>query len=151
MSDKLDRFTKRTQQVLSQAVEEARRLNHDYVGTEHLLLGLVKEEDGITAKVLRTMDVRPTHVIRSLKRLMAERGGAPVGRPALTPSTKRVIQAAIDEARNMGHHYIDPGHLLLGLVAHEQCIATQALEKLGVDPQRLRTGVPPPDHCMGTG
>jgi len=138
MAGKLDRFTKKTQLVLSQAVEEARRLNHDYVGTEHLLLGLVKEENGITAKVLRAMNVKPAQVIRTLEHMMPRKPGARVSRPILTPSTKRVIQAAIDEARNMGHHYINPGHLLLGLVAHEQCIATQVLEKLGVDPQRLR-------------
>jgi len=158
MTDKLDRFTKKTQRVLSRAVEEARRLNHDYVGTEHLLLGLVKEENGITAKVLRSMDVKPTHVIRTLEHMMPKRRGTRVNRPVLTPSTKRVIQAAIDEARNMGHHYIDPGHLLLGLAAHEPCIATQVLEKLGVDPQRLRTatvrhlleaGEPTPEETPG--
>jgi len=138
MAGKLDRFTKKTQQVLSQAAEEARRLNHDYVGTEHLLLGLIKEENGITAQVLRAMDVRPSHVIRALERMMPERRGTRVSKPSLTPSTKQVIQAAIEEARNMGHHYIKPGHLLLGLVAHEHSIAMHVLEQLGVDPQRLR-------------
>ncbi|MBC8447149.1 MAG: ATP-dependent Clp protease ATP-binding subunit [Chloroflexi bacterium] len=158
MSQKLDRFTKKTQQILSQAVEEARRLNHDYVGTEHLLLSLVKEEEGITAQVLRGMDVRPLHIIRSLERMMPERRGTRVGRPVLTPSTKQVIQTAIDEARTMGHHYINPGHLLLGLVALDPCIATEALEKLGVNPQQVRTaavrhlletGEPSPERARG--
>ncbi|MDH7484946.1 MAG: ATP-dependent Clp protease ATP-binding subunit [Anaerolineae bacterium] len=158
MSEKLDRFTKQTQQILSQAVEEARRLNHDYVGTEHLLLSLVKEEEGITAQVLRRLDIRPSHVIRSLERMMPERRGARVSRPVLTPSTKEAIQKAIDEARAMGHHYISPGHLLLGLMANEPCIATEALEKLGVNPKQVRTaavrhllemGEPAPEKAKG--
>jgi ATP-dependent Clp protease ATP-binding subunit ClpC len=139
MTGKINRFTKQTQQVLSQAVEEARRLNQDSVGTEHLFLGLVKEDGGITADVLRALDVKPAHVTRTLERLMSKREGQRVSHPALTPSTKRVIQAAVDEARNMGHHYIDPGHLLLGLLAQEECIAVQVLQKLGTDLQVLRT------------
>jgi len=143
MTEKINRFAKKTQQVLSQAVEEARHLNHDYVGTEHLLLGLVKEDDGITVKVLKAMDVKPTHVTRTLARVMSKREGRREGKrvsqPALTPSTKRVIQAAVDEARNMGHHYINPGHLLLGLLDQGECIAVQVLEKLGMDPKQVRT------------
>jgi ATP-dependent Clp protease ATP-binding subunit ClpC len=138
MTDKINRFTKRTQQVLSQSVEEARRLNHDYVGTEHLLVGLVKEDDGITGDVLRALGVKPAHVTRTLERMMATREGKRVSQPTLTASTKRVIQAAVDEARSMGHGRIDPGHLLLGLLAQEECIAVQVLEKLGVDRQSVR-------------
>lgn len=143
MTEKINRFAKKTQQVLSQAVEEARHLNHDYVGTEHLLLGLVKEDNDITVKVLKAMDVKPAHVTRTLARVMSKKAGRREGKrvsqPALTPSTKRVIQAAVDEARNMGHHYINPGHLLLGLLDQGECIAVQVLEKLGMDPKQVRT------------
>ena len=143
MTEKINRFAKKTQQVLSQAVEEARHLNHDYVGTEHLLLGLVKEDNDITVKVLKAMDVKPAHVTRTLARVMSKKAGRREGKrvsqPALTPSTKRVIQSAVDEARNMGHHYINPGHLLLGLLDQGECIAVQVLEKLGMDPKQVRT------------
>jgi ATP-dependent Clp protease ATP-binding subunit ClpC len=139
MADKINRFTRRTQQVLSQSVEEARRLNHDYVGTEHLLVGLVKEDDGITSEVLRAMGVKLAQVTRTLERMMSAREGQRVSQPTLTASTKRVIQAAVDEARRMGHDRIEPGHLLLGLVAQEESIAVQVLEKLGVDRSSVRT------------
>ena len=112
MTDKINRFTKKTQQVLSRAVEEARLLNQDYVGTEHLLLGLMKDAEEITSNVFAVLDVQSALVIRTLERMMSKRQGQQVSQPALTPSTKRVIQIAVDEARNMGHHYINPDHLL---------------------------------------
>ena len=139
MTDKINRFTKKTQQVLSRAVEEARLLNQDYVGTEHLLLGLMKDAEEITSNVFAVLDVQSALVIRTLERMMSKRQGQQVSQPALTPSTKRVIQIAVDEARNMGHHYINPGHLLLGLLTLEECIAVQVLEKLGLDLQAVRT------------
>jgi len=141
MTDKINRFTKKTQEVLSQAVEEARRLNHDYVGTEHLLLGLIKEDEEVTTPVLEALEVNTTHVTRSLRRMLTKRDGERVSQPTLTPSTKKVIQDAVDEARNLGHHYISPGHVLLGLIGQGDTIATQVLERLDLDLDVLRSAV----------
>ena len=87
MTDKINRFTKKTQEVLSQAVEEARRLNHDYVGTEHLLLGLISEDKDVTAQVLEGLEVNTTHVTRAIRRMLTKREGERVSQPTLTAST----------------------------------------------------------------
>ena len=114
MSDKLDRFTKRARRVLTLAQEEALRLNHNYIGTEHLLLGLVREENGVAVKVLRELGVEPSQVIRAVERTVGRGERAPFGKPSLAPRTKRVIELAVDEARLMGHHYIGTEHLAAG-------------------------------------
>ena len=127
MSDKLDRFTKRARRVLTLAQEEALRLNHNYIGTEHLLLGLVREENGVAVKVLRELGVEPGQVIRAIERTVGRGERAPFGKPTLAPRTKRVIELAVDEARLMGHHYIGTEHLLLGLVREGEGIAVNVL------------------------
>src|SRR5512147_700892 len=102
MSDKLDKFTKRARRVLTLAQEEALRLNHNYIGTEHLLLGLVREENGVAVKVLRELGVEPSQVIRAVERTVGRGERPPFGKPTLAPRTKRVIELAVDEARLMG-------------------------------------------------
>lgn len=139
MSDKLDRFTKRARRVLTLAQEEALRLNHNYIGTEHLLLGLVREENGVAVKVLRELGVEPTQVIRAVERTVGRGERAPFGKPTLAPRTKRVIELAVDEARLMGHHYIGTEHLLLGLVREGEGIAVNVLRGLGINLDRVRT------------
>ncbi len=139
MPDKLDRFTKRARRVLTLAQEEALRLNHNYIGTEHLLLGLVREDNGVAVKVLRELGVEPGQVIRAVERTVGRGERAPFGKPTLAPRTKRVIELAVDEARLMGHHYIGTEHLLLGLVREGEGIAVNVLRGLGVNLERVRT------------
>ncbi len=139
MSDKLDRFTKRARRVLTLAQEEAVRLNHNYIGTEHLLLGLVREENGVAVKVLRELGVEPNQVIRAVERTVGRGERPPFGKPTLAPRTKRVIELAVDEARLMGHHYIGTEHLLLGLVREGEGIAVNVLRGLGINLDRVRT------------
>jgi len=138
MSDKLDKFTKRARRVLTYAQEEATRLSHNYIGTEHILLGLIREEEGLAAKVLRDLGVDQARVRRVVEDIVG-RGQAPAGtRLSLTPRTKRVIELAVDEARRMGHHYIGTEHLLLGLVREGDGIAVNVLKSLNVSPDKVR-------------
>ncbi len=139
MTDKFDRFTKRARRVLQLAQEEAQRLNHNYIGTEHLLLGLVREENGVASKVLIELGVDPNQVIRAVERTVGRGERPPFGKPTLAPRTKRVIELAVDEARLMGHHYIGTEHLLLGLVREGEGIAVNILRGLGVSLDRVRT------------
>jgi len=139
MSDNLDRFTKRARRVLTLAQEEALRLNHNYIGTEHLLLGLVREENGVAVKVLRELGVEPSQVIRAVERTVPRGDRPPFGKPTLAPRTKRVVELAVDEARLMGHHYIGTEHLLLGLVREGEGIAVNVLRGLGINLDRVRT------------
>ncbi len=137
--DKFDRFTKRARRVLALAQEEAIRLNHNYIGTEHLLLGLVKEENGVAVKVLRELGVEPGEIIRAVERTVGRGERRPFGKPTLAPRTKRVIELAVDEARLMGHHYIGTEHLLLGLVREGEGIAVSILRSLGISLERVRS------------
>jgi ATP-dependent Clp protease ATP-binding subunit ClpC len=138
MADNFDRFTKQARQVLQVAQEEAIRLNHNYIGTEHLLLGLAKEEHGIAARVLREVGATPADVVRAVERMAPRNPRAPFGKPALTPRTKRVIELAVDEARQMGHPNIGTEHLLLGLVQETEGIAAEVLRSLGVNLDKVR-------------
>jgi ATP-dependent Clp protease ATP-binding subunit ClpC len=141
MTDKLDRFTKHAKQVLQIAQEEATRLNHNYVGTEHLLLGLAKEENGLASKVLRELGATSNDVTRAVERMAPRNPRAPFSKPTLTPRTKRVIEVAVEEARQMGHPYIGTEHLLLGLVQEEEGIGSEVLRGLGMSLDRIRTQV----------
>ncbi len=128
MNDKFDKFTERARKVLSLAQEEAQRFNHNYIGTEHLLLGLVREGDGVAAKVLNNLGVE-LNKVRSAVEFIIGRGDRMVlGEIGLTPRAKKVIELAVDEARRLGHHYIGTEHLLLGLVREGEGIAAGVLE-----------------------
>ncbi|NLE77160.1 MAG: NDP-hexose 4-ketoreductase, partial [Chloroflexi bacterium] len=137
-SDKLDRFTRRAKRVLKTAQEEAQRLRHSYIGTEHLLLGLVREESGVAAQVLHEMGVDTQQLATTIERLVGRGDQASIGMPELTPRTKRVIKYAVDEARLMGHQYIGTEHLLLGLVREGEGVAVDILRGLGMDLEKVR-------------
>jgi ATP-dependent Clp protease ATP-binding subunit ClpC len=138
-NERFDKFTERARKVLTLAQEEATRFNHNYIGTEHLLLGLVREGEGVAAKVLSNLGVELNRV-RSAVEFIIGRGDRPtVGEIGLTPRAKKVIELAVDEARRLGHHYIGTEHLLLGLVREGEGIAAGVLESLGVNLEKVRT------------
>ncbi|MFN2184241.1 MAG: Clp protease N-terminal domain-containing protein, partial [Anaerolineae bacterium] len=141
MAENLDRFTTRARRVLTTAGEEAKRLNHQFIGTEHILLGLVAEEGGVAMRVLRELKITPGQIRSSVERAVG-RGPRPVlKQPALTPRTKQVIELAVDEARRLGHHYIGTEHLLLGLVREGKGVAVDVLRSLDAPPERIRAEV----------
>jgi ATP-dependent Clp protease ATP-binding subunit ClpC len=135
--DKMDRFTQRARRVLSLAHEEAERLHHNYIGTEHILLGLIREEGGVAGKVLRELGLEPARVKEMVERLTGV-GRHTGGRPELAPGAQQVLQLAVEEARRMGHHYIGTEHLLLGLVRHNEGLGVDVLRRLGVTPEQVR-------------
>ncbi|OQY21182.1 MAG: NDP-hexose 4-ketoreductase [Anaerolineaceae bacterium 4572_32.1] len=137
--DKFDLFTKRAKRVLMLAQEEAQRMRHNYIGTEHLLLGMLKEEKSIASKVLGKLDADPEHMQRLIERLTETRQRAFGGKPTLTPRTRKVLETAVDEARRMGHHYIDTGHLLLGLIQQKEGIAINVLREAGISLKQIRS------------
>jgi len=140
-SDRFDKFTERARKVLTLAQEEAQRFNHNYIGTEHLLLGLVREGDGVAAKVLANLGVE-LNKVRSAVEFIIGRGDRTVtGDIGLTPRAKKVIELAVDEARRLNHHYIGTEHLLLGLVREGEGIAAGVLESLGVSLDKVRNQI----------
>jgi ATP-dependent Clp protease ATP-binding subunit ClpC len=137
VADKMERFTQRARRVLSLAHEEAERMHHNYIGTEHLLLGLIREEGGVAGRVLRELGLEPARVKEMVER-MTGIGRHAGGRIDLAPGTEHVLQLAIDEARQMGHHYIGTEHLLLGLIRHGEGVGLDVLRRLGVTPEQVR-------------
>lgn len=134
-----DRFNDRAKRVLALAQDEAIRFNHDYIGTEHLLLGLVREGDGAAARALQTLGVQLSQVRKAVESTIGR--GDSTTTPAeitLTPRTKKVIELAIDEARQLGHSHVGTEHLLLGLVREGEGIALGVLEGLGVSLEKVR-------------
>src|ERR1700742_3869817 len=141
MAARFDKFSERARKVLQLAQEEAQRFNHNYIGTEHLLLGLVREGDGVAAKVLNNLGVELSKV-RSAVEFIIGRGEKSVsGEIGLTPRAKKVIELAVEEARRMNHSYIGTEHLLLGLVREGEGIASGGLESLGVSLDKVRQQV----------
>ena len=138
MADRFDKFTERARRVLTLAQEEAQRFNHNYIGTEHLLLGLVREGDGVAAKVLANLGVELSKVRSAVEFIIGRGERAVLGEIGLTPRAKKVIELAVDEARRLNHHYIGTEHLLLGLVREGEGIAAGVLESLGVNLERVR-------------
>ena len=138
MADRFDKFTERARRVLTLAQEEAQRFNHNYIGTEHLLLGLVREGDGVAAQVLANLDVELSKVRSAVEFIIGRGDRAVLGEIGLTPRAKKVIELAVDEARRLNHHYIGTEHLLLGLVREGEGIAAGVLESLGVNLERVR-------------
>jgi ATP-dependent Clp protease ATP-binding subunit ClpC len=138
VSNKLERFTQRARRVLSLAQEEAERMHHAYIGTEHLLLGLMREEGGVAGRVLRDLGIDPKRVQEMVERLTGAGRATNINRIDLAPGTKRVLELAVDEARRMGHHYIGTEHLLLGLVRQNEGVAMDVLKKLGISAEQIR-------------
>ena len=139
---KFDKFTERAKRVLTLADEEARRFRHNYIGTEHLLLGLIRESGGVGAKVLANLGVRLEAVRPAVEHIIG-RGDTDVTGPIrLTPRSKKVLELAVGEAHRLNHHYIGTEHLLLGLVKEGSGVAAGVLESIGVkDLERVRAEV----------
>ncbi len=138
MPSRFEKFSERARRVLSLAQEEAQRFNHNYIGTEHILLGLVRETEGVAAKVLANLNVELVKV-RSAVEFIIGRGERPTpGEIGLTPRAKKVIELAVDEARRLGHHYIGTEHLLIGLMREGEGVAAGVLESLGVSLDKVR-------------
>ena len=138
MAERFDKFTERARRVLTLAQEEAQRLNHNYIGTEHILLGLVREEDGVAAKVLANLGVELNKVRSAVEFIIGRGERSTTGEIGLTPRAKKVIELAIDEARQLGHNYIGTEHLLLGLLREGEGVAAGVLESFGINLERVR-------------
>ena len=141
MADRFDKFTERARRVLTLAQEEALRFNHNYIGTEHFLLGLVREGEGVAAKALGNLGVELDKVRSAVEVSIGRGDRAVMGEIGLTPRAKKIIELAVDEARRMGHHHIGTEHLLLGMVREGEGIAAGVLESLGVSLDRARAEV----------
>jgi len=137
-TNRMMRFTQRARRVLSLAHEEAERLWHNYIGTEHLLLGLMREEGGIAGRVLRDLGVEQRRVEELVEELSHATTRETNQALDLSPGTKRVLEMAVDEARRMGHHYIGTEHLLLALVRQSEGVAMEVLDRFGVKGEDVR-------------
>ena len=133
----MDRLTQRARRVLSLAHQEAEQMRHNYIGTEHLLLGLIGEEGGVAGRVLRELGLEASRVQEIVLRLTGT-GQYRGGKIDLSPGTQQVLEFAFEEAKRMGHHYIGTEHILLGLVRYGEGIALNVLQKLGVTPDQIR-------------
>ena len=133
----MERFTQRARRVLSLAHQEAERMRHNYIGTEHLLLGLIREEGGVAGRVLRELGLEAERVQELVERMVGT-GQYRGGKLDLSPGTQQVLEYAVDEARRMGHHYIGTEHLMLGLVRYGEGVAIDVLRKMGVTPEQIR-------------
>ena len=128
-----NRFTERAQRVILIAQEEAKRLNHDYVGTEHLLLGLIALGEGVAAQVLANLGVDLRRVRSEIEKIVGTGDNVMLlGEIPFTPRAKKVLELAVEEAQNMGHNYVGTEHLLLGLIREEEGVAARVLENLGI-------------------
>jgi ATP-dependent Clp protease ATP-binding subunit ClpC len=134
----MERFTQRARRVLSLAQEEAERLQHGQIGTEHLLIGLMREEGGVAGRVLRDLGLDPRRVEELVNRLTDSGQRQPGTTLELSTGTKKILELAVDEARRMGHHYIGTEHLLLGLVRQQEGVAIEVLRRLGISPEEVR-------------
>ena len=132
MTTTLDKFTERARRALNVAEAEAKSFNHNYLGTEHLLLGVVQEPEGIGAQVLNRLGVETFRVREVIERVVGRGAAPPLGKLELVPRAKRSIELAFDESRRRNHNYVGTEHLLLGLLREETGIAAQVLTELGV-------------------
>jgi ATP-dependent Clp protease ATP-binding subunit ClpC len=138
MSSRFEKFSEKARRVLTLAQEEAQRFNHNYIGTEHILLGLVRETEGVVARVLVNLGI-DLNKVRAAVEFIIGRGEKPVqGEIGLTPRAKKVIELAVDEARRMSHSYIGTEHLLMGLLREGEGVASGVLESLGVNLEKAR-------------
>jgi len=137
-----NKFTERARKVILLAKEEAKRFNHDYIGTEHILLGLIREGEGVAAAVLQKLGLSPEKIRLEVEKLVQSGPSTMVsGDIPFTPKAKKVIELAMEEARSLGHNYIGTEHLLLGLIREGEGVASQVLMNLGLDLNRVRNEV----------
>ena len=136
-----ERFTDRARRVVVLAQEEARLLNHNYIGTEHILLGLIHEGEGVAAKALESLGISLEAVRAQVEEIIGHGGAAPSGHIPFTPRAKKVLELSLREALQLGHNYIGTEHILLGLIREGEGVAAQVLVKLGADLSRVRQQV----------
>jgi ATP-dependent Clp protease ATP-binding subunit ClpC len=136
-----ERFTDRARRVVVLSQEEALRLNHNYIGTEHLLLGLLEEEEGIAAQVLTTLGVSLDGARTLVEEIIGRGTEAPVGSVPFTPRAKKVLELSLREALEREHNYIATEHLLLGLLREGEGVAAQVLVRLGAELGQVRSAV----------
>ncbi|HET8998605.1 MAG TPA: ATP-dependent Clp protease ATP-binding subunit [bacterium] len=136
-----ERFTERARRVIILAQEEAKRLNHSAVGTEHILLGIVREGEGVASKVLESLNISPERVRAEIESAIGRGERTPHEEVTFTPRAKKVLELALDEARRLGHNYIGTEHLLLGLIREGEGVAARVLEAMGADLERVRSQV----------
>ena len=139
MSSRFEKFSERARRVLSLAQEEAQRFNHNYIGTEHILLGLARETDGVAARVLTSLGTELSKVRSAVEFIIGRGERSSPGDIGLTPRAKKVIELAVDEARRLSHHYIGTEHLLIGIMREGEGVAAGVLESLGVSLDKVRT------------
>src|SRR5215203_2108493 len=139
-----ERFTDRARKVMQLANQEAQRFNHEYIGTEHVLLGLVKEGSGVAANVLKNLDIDLRKIRLEVEKIVQHGPGGEqvvMGRLPHTPRAKKVIEYSIEEARNLNHNYVGTEHLLLGLLREQEGVAAQVLMNLGLKLEDVREEV----------
>ena len=136
-----ERFTDRARRVVVLAQEEARLLNHNYIGTEHILLGLIHEGEGVAAKALESLNISLEAVRQQVEEIIGQGGSSPSGHIPFTPRAKKVLELSLREALQLGHNYIGTEHILLGLIREGEGVAAQVLVKLGADLSRVRQQV----------
>ncbi len=136
-----ERFTDRARRVVVLAQEEARMLNHNYIGTEHILLGLIHEGEGVAAKALESLNISLEAVRSQVEEIIGQGQAAPTGHIPFTPRAKKVLELSLREALQLGHNYIGTEHILLGLIREGEGVAAQVLQKLGADLNRVRQQV----------
>jgi ATP-dependent Clp protease ATP-binding subunit ClpA len=136
-----ERFTDRARRVVVLAQEEARRLDHNYIGTEHLLLGLVHDDEGVAAKALEDLGISLAAVRQQVRDIIGGGASAPTGHIPFTPRAKKVLELGLREALQLGHNYVGTEHILLGLVREGEGVAAQVLVRLGADLQVVRQAV----------
>jgi ATP-dependent Clp protease ATP-binding subunit ClpA len=135
------RFTDRARTVVVLAQDEARRLDHNYIGTEHLLLGLIREGEGVAAKALEALGISLDSVRQQVEQIIGQGQQAPSGHIPFTPRAKKVLELSLRESQQLGHNYIGTEHILLGVIHPSDGVARQVLVKLGADPNRVRQQV----------
>src|SRR5271169_2225566 len=134
-------FTERARRSIVLAQEEAQRLGNNYIGTEHILLGIISEGESLAAKVLETLGVNLANVRQEVEAIVGRGGQTVQQEMVFTPRAKRVIELAFEEARQLNHNYIGTEHLLLGLVREGEGVAARVLSNLGVDPSKIRAEI----------
>jgi len=136
-----ERFTDRARKVMQLANQEAQRFNHEYIGTEHILLGLIHEGEGVAAKALESLGISLEAVRSQVEEIIGQGGSSPSGHIPFTPRAKKVLELSLREALQLGHNYIGTEHILLGLIREGEGVAAQVLVKLGADLSRVRQQV----------
>ncbi|MEN9300675.1 MAG: ATP-dependent Clp protease ATP-binding subunit ClpC, partial [Actinomycetota bacterium] len=143
-----ERFTDRARRVVVLAQEEARLLNHSYIGTEHILLGLIHEGEGVAAKALESLNISLEAVRAQVEEIIGQGGSSPSGHIPFTPRAKKVLELSLREALQLGHNYIGTEHILLGLIREGEGVAAKALESLGISLEAVRQQV---EEIIGQG